>query len=288
MASILLTLLVPCLGSRIMSTSDSDPFSGFQLFGPWTASSAGCTSTGWKGKYSIYGGAVEILSLEVGPESTTFTFNSELVSQAQESSEDSFVADWFRMQGPTPNDKVKEFFCNGASVGSVAFRLSIVKACDFWSPASLQSLCPALAQVDSEVDEEIEEPESAVVDPFEGVQLSGLWAAAPSNGCTSNGWEGRYLMSPFGVEILRVQIEGSSTTFKWWEKLAERAKRSDKSNKLAEWFKMEGPQDNDDLTEFFCDDGWATEDMKPSLAKRAKEIAAKACSFWSERSWQKC
>lgn len=104
----------------------------------------------------------------------------------------------------------------------VAFRLSIVKACDFWSPASLQSLCPALAQVDSEVDEEIEEPESAVVDPFEGVQLSGLWAAAPSNGCTSNGWEGRYLMSPFGVEILRVQIEGSSTTFKWWEKLAER------------------------------------------------------------------
>jgi hypothetical protein len=25
---------------------------------------------------------------------------------------------------------------------------------------------------------------------------------------------------------------------------------------------MEGPQDNDDLTEFFCDDGWATEDMK--------------------------
>ena len=84
MASILLTLLVPwvpCLGSRIMSTSDSDPFSGFQLFGPWTASSAGCTSTGWKGKYSIYGGAVEILSLEVGPESTTFTFNSELVSQ---------------------------------------------------------------------------------------------------------------------------------------------------------------------------------------------------------------
>ncbi|CAL1152504.1 unnamed protein product [Cladocopium goreaui] len=237
MASILLTLLVPCLGSRIMSTSDSDPFSGFQLFGPWTASSAGCTSTGWKGKYSIYGGAVEILSLEVGPESTTFTFNSELVSQAQESSEDSFVADWFRMQGPTPNDKVKEFFCNGASVGSVAFRLSIVKACDFWSPASLQSLCPALAQVDSEVDEEIE------------------------------------------------------------------AKRSDKSNKLAEWFKMEGPQDNDDLTEFFCDDGWATEDMKlldpaaltwrvnfdgPSLAKRAKEIAAKACSFWSQRSWQKC
>mmetsp|Transcript_75876 Transcript_75876/g.167482 ORF Transcript_75876/g.167482 Transcript_75876/m.167482 type:complete len:96 (-) Transcript_75876:23-310(-) len=95
-------------------------------------------------------------------------------------------------------------------------------------------------------------------------------------------------MSPFGVEILRVQIEGSSTTFKWWEKLAERAKRSDKSNKLAEWFKMEGPQDNDDLTEFFCDDGWATEDMKPSLAKRAKEIAAKACSFWSQRSWQKC
>jgi hypothetical protein len=86
----------------------------------------------------------------------------------------------------------------------------------------LQSLCPALAQ-NEEVDEEIEEePETAVVDPFEGVQLSGVWAAAPSNGCTSNGWEGRYLMSPFGVEILRVQIEGSSTTFKWWEKLAER------------------------------------------------------------------
>lgn len=28
--------------------------------------------------------------------------------------------------------------------------------------------------------------------------------------------------------------------------------------------------------------------LRPSLAKRAKEIAAKACSFWSQRSWQKC
>jgi hypothetical protein len=49
------------------------------------------------------------------------------------------------------------------------------------------------------------------------------------------------------------------TSFRLWPL---QAKRSDKSNKLAEWFKMEGPQDNDDLTEFFCDDGWATEDMK--------------------------
>lgn len=172
---------------------------------------------------------------------------------------------------------------------------SVQKGCDFWSPASLQSLCPALAQnevddkVDDVVDTEVDEETTEVVsDPFEGVQLSGIWAAAPSNGCTSNGWEGRYLMSPPGVQILHLQIEGSSTTFKWWEKLAERAKRSDKSNKLAEWFKMEGPQNNDELTEFFCDAGWVTQDMKPSLAKRSQDIAAKACSFWSQRSWQKC
>lgn len=235
----LLTLLVPmipCLGKRTMSANEGDPFSGFQLFGPWTASSAGCTSTGWEGKYSIMGGAIEILSLEVGPESTTFKFNSELASQAQD--EDSFVAEWVRMQGPTPNDKVKEFFCNGPSVGSVAFRLSIQKACDFWAPAALHGLCPALAQKEEVEDVAEEEQPVEVVDPFDGVRLSGVWAAAPSNGCTSTGWEGRYLMPP-GVEILHVQIEGSSTTFKWMEKLAQRAKRSDKSNNLAEWFKMD-------------------------------------------------
>ena len=60
--------------------SPSDPFEGFNLFGPWTSSS-GCTSTGWKGQYSIMGGAIQILSVEVGPESTTFEFNPELVSQ---------------------------------------------------------------------------------------------------------------------------------------------------------------------------------------------------------------
>lgn len=63
-------------------TAKGDPFSGFNLFGPWTASSVGCTSTGWQGKYSIAGGAVPILSVQIEPKTTTFDWlNSELASQ---------------------------------------------------------------------------------------------------------------------------------------------------------------------------------------------------------------
>lgn len=62
-------------------TVKEDPFSGFKLYGPWTASSVGCTSTGWQGKYSIAGGAVPMLSVQIEPETTTFDWlNSELAS----------------------------------------------------------------------------------------------------------------------------------------------------------------------------------------------------------------
>eukprot|EP00438_Fugacium_kawagutii_P020784 Skav203140 [mRNA] locus=scaffold2782:11299:25210:+ [translate_table: standard] len=270
-----------------------DPFSGLELFGTWTAYSVGCTSTGWQGKYSAMGGAVPILSVQIEPKITTFEWlNSELaLSQAQQSQEQGMVADWFRMQGPVSNDKVEKLFCHGPSVGSVSFRMSFDKACSFWQPTALAKLCPSLKEASQTgegqlvgdeskpIQQHVEAPEvqpeapegprSEPSDPFDGIQLQGEWSAAPSNGCTGNGWEGRYMLTSgkfANTEILHIEIEGSSTTFKFWDTLTNMAKKSQKTNKLAEWFRMEGPQSNSAVADFFCGAGWTEEGMKRSLA----------------------
>lgn len=120
------------------------------------------------------------------------------------------------------------------------------------------------------------------------------------------------LRKKYNVVILKVDIDKSSTTFKFWDHLADRviwmqqvltercnmklhasrlgldlitsvvedvsyifedvwsvtthntcetlplcqAKRSDHSNKLANWFRSEGPYSNNWVQAFFCGDGW--------------------------------
>lgn len=67
-------------------------------------------------------------------------------------------------------------------------------------------------------------PRSEPSDPFDGIYLQGDWSAAPSNGCTGNGWEGRYILTSgksVNTEILHIEVDRSSTTFKFWDTLAE-------------------------------------------------------------------
>ena len=223
------------------------------------------------------------------------------------------------------------------SLPRVAFRLSVQKLCSFWSPASLAKLCKAAPAPEpsepSEPDVETKEVKSAkstaekvedfedvsdvsvVQDPFDGVQISGLWSADSSNGCVPGvpgNWSGSYFAKKYNVVILKVDIDKSSTTFKFWDHLADRviwmqqvltercnmklhasrlgldlitsvvedvsyifedvwsvtthntcetlplcqAKRSDHSNKLANWFRSEGPYSNNWVQAFFCGDGW--------------------------------
>lgn len=68
--------------SQSLAKSDPpDPFAGFNLYGPWTAENTGCTKTGWKGKYTIFNGQMDMLTVDVGDSSTTFAFNPDLVAQ---------------------------------------------------------------------------------------------------------------------------------------------------------------------------------------------------------------
>ena len=63
--------------SQSLSKSDPpDPFAGFNLYGPWTAENTGCTKTGWKGKYTIFNGQMDMLTVDVGSSSTTFALQS--------------------------------------------------------------------------------------------------------------------------------------------------------------------------------------------------------------------
>jgi len=299
--------------SQSLAKSDPpDPFAGFNLYGPWTAENTGCTKTGWKGKYTIFNGQMDMLTVDVGDSSTTFAFNPDLVAQAKSQKEDTMVGKWFLMEGPIANEKVEDLFCTGVKAGTVAFRLSVQKLCSFWSPASLAKLCKAAPAPEpsepSEPDVETKEVKSAkstaekvedfedvsdvsvVQDPFDGVQISGLWSADSSNGCVPGvpgNWSGSYFAKKYNVVILKVDIDKSSTTFKFWDHLADRAKRSDHSNKLANWFRSEGPYSNNWVQAFFCGDGW-DEDLPPSMAKRAVSMAAKACAFWSSSPWEKC
>lgn len=122
----------------------------------------------------------------------------------------------------------------------VAFRLSVQKLCSFWSPASLAKLCQAAPapepsepsdvetkEVKSAKIEKVEDGEDVrvVQDPFDGVQISGLWSADSSNGCVPGvpgNWSGSYFAKKYNVVILKVDIDKSSTTFKFWDHLADR------------------------------------------------------------------
>jgi len=242
----------------------SDPFTDFDLFGKWAPSTNGCTSSGeWKGTYSIANGAIQILTISVGPSDTTFEFFQPLAQEAKRSAEKGLVEEWVRMEGPHANQEVADMFCrafqNPSQPGSIAFRLALEKACNFWSSSSLQYLCQ---------------------DPFKGVELFGTWEASPSNGCTSTGWSGQYSKQGKDYVLLKVDIDGSSTSFKWWDQIAARAKGSGQTNKLASWFRMEEPQSNAMVAEFFCGNGWS-DDLPPSWATGATSMAKSACGFWS-------
>ena len=138
-----------------------------------------------------------------------------------------------------------------------AFTQSVQKLCTFWSAASLAKLCKAApAPEPSEPSEPEQEPlepsedveakevnsiksdkpiTSAKVenvedveDPFDGAQLSkssGLWSAETSNGCVPGvpgTWSGSYIAKKYNVVVLKVDIDKSSTTFKFWDELADR------------------------------------------------------------------
>eukprot|EP00913_Durusdinium_trenchii_P018280 g17175.t1 len=183
-----------CSGVRTTGTererSGQGPFDGMDLHGGWSASpSNGCTESGWKGDYSIFGGHQKILSVEIGPEKTTFTWSPEVASQAKQLNEQTKLGTWMRMEGPQLNQDLADFFC---SPGWHASARLVTNACSFWS--SLTSRCPALSA--EPIDPE-SLPESAVTavglvdsaaearlpDPFREVHLGGPWIPAPTNGC---------------------------------------------------------------------------------------------------------
>ncbi|CAK8999786.1 Kinesin-like protein KIF13B [Durusdinium trenchii] len=243
------------LGRSISSRlQDILQISGMDLHGGWSASpSNGCTESGWKGDYSIFGGHQKILSVEIGPEKTTFTWSPEVASQAKQLNEQTKLGTWMRMEGPQLNQDLADFFCSpgwhaSASLGSGRL---VTNACSFWS--SLTSRCPALSA--EPIDPE-SLPESAVTavglvdsaaearlpDPFREVHLGEYWVK--------------------GHLFLAVKIRPTSTVFEWNPEMVARepwmeqckdrtegfrkfvnqcrgvpmtAKRSKKDNKLRDW-----------------------------------------------------
>jgi len=264
--------------------SGQGPFDGMDLHGGWSASpSNGCTESGWKGDYSIFGGHQKILSVEIGPEKTTFTWSPEVASQAKQLNEQTKLGTWMRMEGPQLNQDLADFFC---SPGWHASARLVTNACSFWS--SLTSRCPALSA--EPIDPE-SLPESAVTavglvdsaaearlpDPFREVHLGGPWIPAPTNGCTSWGWEGEYWVK--GHLFLAVKIRPTSTVFEWNPEMVARAKRSKKDNKLRDWWVMEGAHSNEEIAQFFCGSGW--DELPGKWYSRGTALAATACTFWT-------
>ncbi|CAK9033041.1 unnamed protein product [Durusdinium trenchii] len=197
---------------------------GMDLHGGWSASpSNGCTESGWKGDYSIFGGHQKILSVEIGPEKTTFTWSPEVASQAKQLNEQTKLGTWMRMEGPQLNQDLADFFCSpgwhaSASLGSGLGRHEerlVTNACSFWS--SLTSRCPALSA--EPIDPE-SLPESAVPR-----HVSRIGSGVTAVGLVDSAAEAR-LPDPFrevhlgeywvkGHLFLAVKIRPTSTVFEW-------------------------------------------------------------------------
>eukprot|EP00439_Symbiodinium_sp_Y106_P045800 s550_g5.t2 len=93
--------------------------------------SNGCTLTGWSGRYTIHG--LEALKVDVSPTSTTFNFK--LSPRTMEKG----LAFLNGLNGTRSNQDVAAKFCSTAPLLT-----QFPNACAFWSPSSLNKLCPGL------------------------------------------------------------------------------------------------------------------------------------------------